>query len=74
MKKDNLENSIKSERIISNKREEGKYQKKIDYNSPTLDSFIKNGGIITDNEYEITSDTEINNNYSEKNQYEKGAI
>ena len=74
MKKYNLENSLKSERIISNKREEGKYQKKIDYNSPTLDSFIKNGGIITDNEYEITSDTEINNNYSEKNQYEKGVI
>ena len=74
MKKYNLENSLKSERIISNKREEGKYQKKIDYNSPTLDSFIKNGGIITDNEYEITSDTEINNNYSEQNQYKKGAI
>ena len=74
MKKYNLENSLKNERIISNKREEGKYQKKIDYNSPTLDSFIKNGGIITDNEYEITSDTEINNNYSEQNQYEKGTI
>ena len=74
MKKYNLENSLKSERIISNKREEGKYQKKIDYNSPTLDSFIKNGGIITDNEYEITSDTEINNNYSEQNQYKKGTI
>ena len=74
MKKNNLKNNSKSEKIVSNKREEGEYQKKIDYNSPTLDSFIKNGGIITDNEYEITSDTEINNNYSEQNQYEKGTI
>ena len=75
MKKYNLENSLKSERIISNKREEGKYQKKIDYNSPTLDSFIKNGGIITDNEYEITSDIENNiSNYSEENAFEKGTI
>ena len=75
MKKDNTENNSKSKKIIANKREEGKYQKKIDYNSPTLDSFIKNGGIITDNEYEITSDIENNiSNYSEENAFEKGTI
>ena len=75
MKNNNIKNNLKKQKFDLNKREEGKHQKKIDYNSPTLDSFIKNGGIITDNEYEITSDIENNiSNYSEENAFEKGTI
>lgn len=74
MKNNNIKNNLKKQKFDLNKREEGKYQKKIDYNSPTLDSFIKNGGIITDNEYEITSDTDNISNYLEENAYEKGTI
>ena len=74
MKKDNLEKNSKNEKIVTDIREEGKYQKKIDYSSPTMKSFIKNGGIITDNEYEITSDIEINCSYLEDGQYEKRTI
>ena len=69
--KKKLKNNSKSEKIVTDKREEGKYQKKIDYNYPTLDSFIKNGGIITDNEYEITSDTDENCSFLEEYKYEK---
>lgn len=69
--KKKLKNNSKSEKIVTDKREEGKYQKQIDYNYPTLDSFIKNGGIITDNEYEITSDTDENCSFLEEYKYEK---
>lgn len=77
MNNNNIKNNLKKQKFDLNKREEreeGKHQKKIDYNSPTLDSFIKNGGIITDNEYEITSDTDKISNYLEENTYEKGTI
>ena len=74
MKNNDIKNNLKKQKFDLNKREEGKHQKKIDYNSPTFDSFIKNGGIITDNEYEITSDTDNISNYLEENTYEKGTI
>ena len=74
MNNNNIKNNLKKQKFDLNKREEGKHQKKIDYNSPTLDSFIKNGGIITDNEYEITSDTDNISNCLEENAYEKGTI
>jgi len=59
MKKNkNIKNNNNHIKKITKRIEEGKYQEKNNNNSPTLDSFIKNGGIITDNEYEVTSNIE----------------
>lgn len=50
----------------TNKLKEGKCPTKKECNCPTSKSFENSGGIITDNEYEITSETKDKERYIQK--------
>lgn len=56
----NIYNKDNLDEIIIKKRKEGKCTKKIKHDSPTLDSFIEDSGVITDNEYEVKSEIDYN--------------
>ena len=55
----------KKDKII-NKLQKGKCPPKKECNCPTSKSFENSGGIITDNEYEITSEIKDKERYIEK--------